>query len=142
MPPVVIRLLTTPFLIMNTCSGFGSMCFGWGNAQAVQCCFFEPLQLHLKPADLLEQLRLLGLPLVLVLSLLAPDEQLAGSIEQLPLPLAHLDRVDGVVGGDLLDRLAATDRLHGDPGLELGTVGAALAHRWEPLSGAVPRLRG
>jgi len=47
-----------------------------------------------------------------------------------------------MVGGDLLDRLAATDRLHGDPGLELGAVGAALAHRWEPLSGAVPRLRG
>ena len=118
------------------------MCFGWGNAQAVQCCFFEPLKLHLEPADLLEQLSLLGLPLVLVLSLLAPDEQLAGSIEQLPLPLAHLDWMDGMVGGDLLDRLAATDRLHGDPGLELGTVGAALAHRWEPLSGTVPRLRG
>jgi len=47
-----------------------------------------------------------------------------------------------VVSGDLLDRLAATDRLHGDPGLELGAVGAALAHRWEPRSGAVPRLRG
>jgi len=47
-----------------------------------------------------------------------------------------------MVGGDLLDRLAATDRLHGDPGLEHGTVGAALAHRWEPLSGTVPRLRG
>ena len=55
--------------------------------------FFEPLKLHLKPADLLEHLSLLGLPLVLVLSLLAPDEQLAGSIEQLPLPLAHLDWV-------------------------------------------------
>ena len=57
---------------------------------------------------------------------------------------------DGVVSSDLLDRLAANDRLHGDPGLELGTVGAALAQflrrrlrlRWEPLSGAVPRLRG
>jgi hypothetical protein len=104
--------------------------------------FFEQLQLHLQPADLLEQLSLLGLPLVLVLSLLAPDEQLAGPIEQLPLPLAHLDWMDGMVGGDFLDRLAATDRLHGDPGLELGTVGAAHAHRWEPLSGAVPRLRG
>ena len=44
-------------------------------------------------------------------------------------PLADLERVDGVVGGDLLDRLSATDRLHGDHGLELGTVGAALAHR-------------
>jgi hypothetical protein len=47
-----------------------------------------------------------------------------------------------MVGGDLLDRLTATDRLHGDLGLELGTVGAALAHGWESLSGAVPRLRG
>jgi len=50
--------------------------------------------------------------------------------------------LDGVVGADLLDRFAATDRLHGDSGLELGAVGAALAHRWEPRSGAVPHLRG
>ena len=55
---------------------------------------------------------------------------------------AALRNPDGMVGGDLLDRLAATDRLYGDPGLELGTVGAALAYLWEPLSGAVPRLRG
>ena len=41
-----------------------------------------------------------------------------------------------------LDRLATTDRLHGDSRFELGTVGAALAHWWEPRSGAVPRLRG
>ena len=50
--------------------------------------------------------------------------------------------MNAVISGDLLDRLAATDRLHGDLGLELGAVGAALAHWWEPLSGAVPRLRG
>jgi len=55
--------------------------------------FFEPLQLHLQPADLLEQLSLLGLPLVLVLALLPAGEKLAGSIQQLPPPLAHLDRV-------------------------------------------------
>ena len=55
--------------------------------------FFEPLQLHLEPADLLEQLSPLGLPLLLFLGLLTPDEQLAGSIEQLPLTLAHLDWV-------------------------------------------------
>jgi len=94
--------------------------------------FFEPLQIHLQPPDLLEQLSLLGLTLLLVLGVLAPAEQPAGSVQQLPLPLAHLDRVDGVVGGDLLDWLAATDRLHGDPGFELGAVGAAFAHRWEP----------
>jgi hypothetical protein len=85
---------------------------------------------------------LLGLSLLLVLALLAPGEQLAGALQQLLLPLADLDRVDGVVGGDLLDRLAATDRLHGDPGLELGTVGAALAHRWEPpFRGGAPPQR-
>ena len=54
----------------------------------------------------------------------------------------NMDRMDGVVCGDLLDRFAATDRLHGNPGLEAGTVGSALAHRWEPLfRGGAPRLR-
>ena len=50
--------------------------------------------------------------------------------------------MDGVIGSDLLDRLSATDRLHGDPALELGAMCVVLAHWWEPLSGAVPRLRG
>ena len=45
-----------------------------------------------------------------------------------------------MVRGDVLDRLAATDHLHGDSDLELRAVGAALAHWLEPLSGAVPRL--
>ena len=54
-------------------------------------------------------------------------------------PLAHLDRVNGVIGGDLLESLAATDRLHGDSGLELRAVGAAFAHGWETLlSGSLP----
>jgi len=44
--------------------------------------------------------------------------------------------------GDHLDRLATIDRLHGDSGLELGAVGSAFAHGWEPLSGVVPRLTG
>ena len=109
-----------------------------------QLRFFEPLQLHLQPSDLLEQLRLLGLPLLLALGLLPSREELAGAVQELSLPLAHLDRVDGVVSGDLLDRLAATDRLHGDSGLELGNMGAAaaLAHWWEPpLRGGTPPQR-
>ena len=61
--------------------------------------------------------------------------------------IAHFD---GVVGGDLLDRLAAADRLHGDLELELVTVGAAFAKlvwirlrlRWVTLSEAVLQLRG
>jgi hypothetical protein len=52
-----------------------------------------------------------------------------------------MDRVDSVISGDLLDRLAANDRLRRDSGLELGYVDAALAHWWEPLSGAVASLR-
>jgi hypothetical protein len=55
--------------------------------------FFEPLQLHLQPADLLEQISLLVLTLVLVSALFAHGEQLAGAVEQLPLPLAHTDWV-------------------------------------------------
>jgi len=47
-----------------------------------------------------------------------------------------------MISGAPLDRLATTDRLHGDSGLELGAVGAALAHGCEPRSGAIPRLRG
>ena len=47
-----------------------------------------------------------------------------------------------MIGGDLLDGLAATGRLDGDSGLELRAVGSALAHWWEPLSGAAHRLRG
>jgi len=37
--------------------------------------------------------RIEGLPLGLVLGLLATGEQHAGAVEQLPLPLARLDRV-------------------------------------------------
>lgn len=44
-----------------------------------------------------------------------------------------------MIGDDLLDRLEATDRLHGGSGLELGTMGAALAHEWEsPCQGRIP----
>jgi hypothetical protein len=52
------------------------------------------------------------------------------------------NRVNGVAGRDLLDRLAATDRLHANPGLELGAVSTAVAHRWEPPSrGSTPPQR-
>lgn len=35
------------------------------------------------------------------------------------------------LGGNLLNRLSATDRLHGDSVLELGTVGGGLAYSWQ-----------
>jgi hypothetical protein len=44
-------------------------------------------------AALLEQFGLIGLPVLLVLDLLAPGEQLASAIEQ--IPLTHQNRMDG-----------------------------------------------
>lgn len=41
--------------------------------------------------------------------------------------LAHLNRLYRAVGGDLLEHSAATAGLHGDSGLELMSVGEALA---------------
>lgn len=63
-----------------------------------------------------------------------------GSIQQLLLPLALLGLVHRMISGDLLGRLATIDRLCGGPGLELGPMGAAFAHQWEPLlrGGAPP----
>jgi hypothetical protein len=86
-------------------------------------------------ADLLEQFSLLRLNLFLVLPLLAACEQLTGSIEKLPLLLAHLDRVNRMISDDLLDHLVTVDRLHGDPGLEFGAVGRRLLIGGSPDEG-------
>lgn len=67
-----------------------------------------------------------------VLALLPWRKQLTATIQQRLLPLTHLNRVNDVIDGDLLDRLADTDRLDGDSGLELGTVDAARALESEP----------
>lgn len=66
------------------------------------------------------------LALLLVLALHDLGEQLAGIVQQLALPLVHLDRVDGVLSGDILDCLQSA------LGHELGAVVAMLAHRSEP----------
>ena len=58
---------------------------------------FGLLQIHLELGNLLEQLRFLGLNLLLVLGFLAPPELLASAIKKQPLPLAHLDWMDGVM---------------------------------------------
>lgn len=66
------------------------------------------------------------------------DEQLTGANQEMPLPQTAWN---GWTAGDLLDRLTATDRLHGNTALELGPEGKALAHRWELRSGVIPRRR-
>ncbi|MCX5938107.1 MAG: hypothetical protein NTW02_07890 [Cyanobium sp. LacPavin_0920_WC12_MAG_62_9] len=90
--------------------------------------FFKPLQLHLELANLMEQLSFLGMALVVGLRFISTREQLTGTLQSLPLPLAHLDRVNGVIGGDLLECLASTDRLHGDSGPKLRAMSAAFAN--------------
>jgi hypothetical protein len=56
------------------------------------------------------------------------------------LPLAHVDvdRVDGVINVGRLDRLATTDCLHGDSGLEFTTVGSGLLIGVNPDQGRHP----
>ena len=77
----------------------------------------------------MEQLSFLGLALLFVLALLGSRKQLTGTIQKLLVPLIHLNPVNGVIGDDLLDRLAANDRLHGDSGIEFGTVCGRLLMR-------------
>lgn len=43
-----------------------------------------------------------------------------------------MDLVHPTPEGDLPERLVTRDRIHGDPGLELGAMGAAIDHVWEP----------
>jgi len=75
-----------------------------------------------------------------LLALVTTGNKCTGFIQELPLPLAHLDQVNGMFGSVLMDRLTATDCINGDSGLELRAVGAALVHRWVPLSGHYPVL--
>ena len=60
------------------------------------------------------------------------------AVQQLLDLATHLNWVDGVIGGDLLDRPAATDRLHGDSGLGFRMMGVALANWLEPISDIAP----
>jgi hypothetical protein len=80
-----------------------------------------------------------------VLPLLPLNKQLVLQRQQFQADFA----TDALAFGDgdqITDQMRPTQlplhRLHGDPGLELRTVGAALAHGGSPLSGVVPRLRG
>jgi hypothetical protein len=59
-------------------------------------------------------------------------------MQQLPLPLAHLDGVNGVISCDLLDGLATADRLHGDPALNSGLWVQRLLIGGSPDQGRYP----
>ena len=93
-------------------------------------------------ADLLAQLSFLGLALLFVLALLAWRKQLTGTIQQLLLPLTHLNRMDSRIGDDLLDRIGATDRPMATLDLIRGCGCGAYSGVGAPMSGAIHHLRG
>src|SRR5215207_9016295 len=97
--------------------------------------FFQPLDLHVEPADLLVQLGLHGLPL-LALALAAVAEQALDPVEELLLPLADLDGMDLVRLGELGDGLGLLGGLQGDLGLEGGRVALACAGHDAPRDGS------
>ncbi len=95
--------------------------------------FFEPLQLHLQPADLLEQLGLAGLGVVR--GGLGPfGEELLGPGQERLLPGVDERRVDIELPGQLVDGTVPLGGGQGDPGLERRRVDLPLACPRIPLS--------
>src|SRR5262249_41983018 len=85
-----------------------------------QRSFFQPLDLHVEPSDLLVELGLEGQALVPLAAAVA--EERFGAVEELLLPLADLDRVDLEGPGQLGQGPGLLDGLQGDLGLEGGRV--------------------
>src|SRR3954470_6339337 len=96
--------------------------------------FFETLQLHLEPPDLLEQLDLAGLGVSRGRLGRAPEEAL-GPGQELLLPAVDECRVDAVVPGQLVDRAVPLQGGQGDLGLERRRVDLPLACHRSPFAG-------
>jgi site-specific DNA recombinase len=96
--------------------------------------FFEPLQLHLEAADLLEQLGLRGRGVGRG-GLAAVGEDLVGAGEQLLLPGVEQSRVDSILTRQLVAGLIALEGGQGHRGLEGRRVLLALAGHRSPFPG-------
>src|SRR6516164_6157008 len=83
--------------------------------------FFQPLDLHVEPSNLLVELGLDGQALV-PLAAAAVAEERFDAVEELLLPLADLDRVDLEGPRQLGQGPGLLDGLQGDLGLEGGRV--------------------
>jgi hypothetical protein len=77
---------------------------------------FQRLQLHVNLAGLLKQFVLIEQAFVIGLRLFVPLEQVARTLQELLLTLAHLNQAQGVFGGPPLQRWAASYQLQGDLG--------------------------
>src|ERR1700722_5810529 len=83
--------------------------------------FFEPFQLHLQAPDLLVELLLALLGRLRVVVRLA-GKHLGKLLSYLLLPLAHLYRMDLVLGGYGVNRLDALQGFQADTGFQIGTM--------------------
>src|SRR6267154_2693495 len=88
--------------------------------------FFQPLDLHVEPADPLVEFGLEGLAF-LALAAAAVAEQGLDAVEELLLPLTDLDGVDLKRLRQLGDGLGLLGGLQGDLGLECGRMPLAFA---------------
>jgi hypothetical protein len=100
--------------------------------------FFEPLQLHLEPSDLLEQLGLAGLGVSRGrLHGSRPGEEPLGPGHQVLLPAVDERRVDGVMAGQFIDRLVSLESSQCDLGLERCRVDLPLLRHRSPSCWAI-----
>src|SRR5262249_11338061 len=83
--------------------------------------FFQPLDLHVEPSDLLVELGLDGQALVPLAAASVAEERF-DTVQELLLPLADLDRVDLEGPRQLGQGPGRLDSLQGDLGLEGGRV--------------------
>src|ERR1017187_1420837 len=89
--------------------------------------FFQPIELHVEPADLLEQLSLARLLRRRLLSMIARLEQTGGAQHELLLPELHLGRMNVEQRAELLRGFLALKRRQRDLGLELSVANLFLA---------------
>src|SRR6266446_9757780 len=113
---------------------------GWPTSTSARCAsteaghfFFEPVQLHFEPADLLVELGLDGL-VVLGSGLATVAEQVLGAGQELLLPGVDQGGVDGVLAGQLVDRLVPLEGRQGHLRLEHRCVSLPLTSHRCPLS--------
>src|SRR2546423_7641277 len=120
-------------MLMSGCFGTMRARF-WSTAAGKP--FLQPLDLHVEPADLLEELGLPSQGVVLVATATIAEEGL-GAVEELLLPLTDLDGVDPVGLGELGEGLVLLGGLDGDLGLEGRRVAFLCAGHDAPRDGTV-----
>src|SRR3954451_1387290 len=98
--------------------------------------FLQPLDLHVEPADLLEELGLPDQGVVVVATATIAEEGL-GAVDELLLPLTDLDGVDPVRLGELGEGLVLLGGLDGDLGLEGSRMAFLCAGHDAPRDGTV-----